>query len=216
MRVIDLSHVISSKMTHFPGTQITELKRENTFEKDGFRVSRIIMSSHAGTHLDSPSHMFGHGYYLNDFPADKFVGKGLCLNFRNLQDSTIDVQDLLPFAPQIRKVDFLLLNSGQSKLWGHDSYFDEYPVLSDKAARWLAGFTLKGVGIDMISFDPVDSRDCLVHKILLGQNLVLIENLNQLEVLEEKEFIFICLPLKLEQADGSPVRAAALLEIDND
>jgi len=215
MKVIDLSHKINSIMPHFPGTHITELIRENTFEKDGFRVSRIIISSHAGTHLDSPSHMVRDGSYLNDFPADKFVGKGLCLDFNNLQDSIINLQNVLPFEKQIREVDFLLLNSGQSKLWGNDSYLNQYPVLSEQAAQWLGRFTLKGIGIDMISFDQVDSRDCRVHKILLAQNLVLIENLTQLEALVGKDFVFICLPLNLEKGDGSPVRAAALLELDH-
>jgi kynurenine formamidase len=49
---------------------------------------------------------------------------------------------------------------------------------------------------------------------LFGAGLILIENLTGLEQLIGKPFLFSCLPLKLDQGDGSPVRAVAILDAD--
>jgi kynurenine formamidase len=50
------------------------------------------------------------------------------------------------------------------------------------------------------------------HHILLGSEIILIENLTNLDVLPDGIFMFQCLPLKIEHADGSPVRAIAIVE----
>jgi kynurenine formamidase len=42
--------------------------------------------------------------------------------------------------------------------------------------------------------------------------MIIIENLCNLRQLIHKEFIFSALPLKIEGADGSPVRACAIIE----
>ncbi len=68
-------------------------------------------------------------------------------------------------------------------------------------------FENMGRGVDAISVDPMDTRDYAVHKALLGDNLVLVENLTNLAALTSPTFQLSCLPLKIEQSDGSPVRA---------
>ena len=42
--------------------------------------------------------------------------------------------------------------------------------------------------------------------------MIIIENLTGLEQLMNKEFWFSCFPLKIEEGDGSPVRACAITE----
>ena len=109
----------------------------------------------------------------------------------------------------------MLLHSGWERYWGEAEYFGAYPVLSPDAARWLSGFKLKGVGVDMVSLDEVDSTALVVHRALLAKNMILVENLANLGALVGKEFIFSCLPLKIAAADGSPVRAVAILDRRN-
>jgi arylformamidase len=107
--------------------------------------------------------------------------------------------------------EFVLLHTGWSRHWGQEAYFAGFPVLSAEAARWLCGRGLKGIGLDAISIDPVDSTTYPNHHICFRAGLILIENLTGLEALAGRSFLFSCLPLKLEQADGSPVRAVALI-----
>ena len=70
----------------------------------------------------------------------------------------------------------------------------------------------KGIGVDAISIDPIDSFELPMHRIVLGAGLVIIENLTNLEQLVGHVFRFAALPLKYENADGAPVRAVAFME----
>lgn len=85
-------------------------------------------------------------------------------------------------------------------------------MLSLSVARWLAAFSLKGVGTDTISVDEMASSALVVHRTFFAASLLIVENLAGLEALIGKEFIFSCLPLKIADADGSPVRAVAILK----
>jgi len=105
-----------------------------------------------------------------------------------------------------------LIHTGWSLYWGTEKYFSNYPVLSLKAADWLSRFELKGFGLDTISADEADSQDFSVHKALLRNDTIIIENLTNLEKLPCSQFVFSCFPLNFEDADGSPVRAVAIIE----
>jgi len=92
-------------------------------------------------------------------------------------------------------------------------YFSGYPVLSENAVRWLQRFSLKGVGSDTISADKAETTAFPIHKNLLSRNCIIVENLTNLDALPEDGFVFSCLPLKTVNADGSPVRAVAMIDI---
>jgi kynurenine formamidase len=119
---------------------------------------------------------------------------------------------LEPYLEAIRQAEFFLLQTGWSRHWGSSSYYAGYPVLSSEAADWLSGFELKGFGMDTMSVDSMDSEDLPVHRAFLQKETILIENLTNLEAAPGSRFLFSCFPLKLEEADGSPVRAVAYLE----
>ncbi len=102
--------------------------------------------------------------------------------------------------------------TGWSNRWGDESYFDEFPAMNLEAAKWIANQHLKGVGTDAISIDLISAKVFEVHHVLLGANMVIVENLNQLERLLDKVFQLSVLPLKIKEADGSPIRAIAIVE----
>ena len=68
---------------------------------------------------------------------------------------------------------------------------------------------LKGIGFDAISADSADTLTYPIHKILLGSDMVIVENLTNLDQLPEGLFEFTCFPLRFQRADGSPIRAVA-------
>jgi len=70
MRVIDLTHVIESSMPVYPGTEPPTFEPANTYEKDGFKETRISMFTHTGTHMDPPAHLFRNRATLDAFPPD--------------------------------------------------------------------------------------------------------------------------------------------------
>ncbi len=63
-----------------------------------------------------------------------------------------------------------------------------------------------------ISVDPSDTKDFPIHKALFADDVIIIENLVSLESIGTHSFEFSCFPLRIQEADGSPVRAVAYLE----
>jgi kynurenine formamidase len=206
MNSFDLSHTISPDMTIFPGAHPPGIHQESSVKKDGIAVKNITLGSHHGTHIDAPAHLFETLPNLDDFNIDRFFGEALCLA---VTEPLVDSSFFEPLLDTLHKIDFLLFATGWSRFWGKESYFTGFPVLSERAARLLCTYNLKGVGFDTISADPVDSVELPIHRILL-KKMIIVENLNNLEVLPQTPFFFSCLPLKIAEADGSPVRAIAI------
>lgn len=213
MRIIDLTHFIHSDMPVFPGTEKPIIKKTNTLEKDGFKESKITMYSHTGTHIDAPAHMLKDGFFLDDFNAEKFIGKATTLDFSNFNKKFIKIDDLKEYKGKIINVDYLIIKTGWSKYWGKKKYFQGFPSLSKKVAKWLTNYNLKGIGIDAISIDNIYSQTFDVHKILMKKNYIIIENLTNLDSIKENYFTLNILPLKTKNSDGSPVRAVGIENI---
>lgn len=212
MRVIDLSHDICEAMPFFPGTEAPRIVDSFTIDHHGFAEKSIQFVSHTGTHIDAPCHILPGAATLDRFEIGHFIGPGLVLDVSRIAGRKIEVADLEKEESRISVVDFVLFHSGWARHWGDAAYFGSYPVLSATAASWITGFKLKGAGVDAISMDEADSASLTVHRTLLAKNMVIVENLVGLEALIGKEFVFSCLPLKIKQGDGSPVRAVAILK----
>lgn len=212
MKLIDLTHPISPEMPVYPGTEPPVFVTECVIDEEGFLEKKITLYSHTGTHIDAPAHLIENAKTLDMLPIGHFYGKAFLLNLAHSENRTIGIGELRPYQNTIRLVDFLLIHTGWSRYWGTERYFSDYPVLSSEAADWLAGFGLRGFGADTISADEADSRDFPIHKALLKNDMIVIENLANLEKLPTNRFMFSCLPLGFEDADGSPVRAVAQIE----
>ncbi|MCD6178369.1 MAG: cyclase family protein [Bacteroidales bacterium] len=211
MQIIDLSHEISEQMTVFGEMEKPEITRKYTVKKDGFKLHELKINSHTGTHVDAPAHMIADRKNLDDFALNQFYGKGFILKVDQFAKSEIPLDFLKKHENQIRDTEFLILNSGWYKKWKTADYQINYPVLSQESAQWLTQFQLKGIGLDYISIDPTDSQDVPLHKIILGADFIIIENLTNLDTLQKSDFQFQCFPLKVNQADGSTSRAVAFV-----
>jgi kynurenine formamidase len=200
-------------MPVYPGTEQPVIDNPCTIDNCGFAEKKITFFSHTGTHMDAPCHIIKGAPCLEDLRIGHFTGSGIVLDISGCENDArnINLDDLIAFKDNIAGMDFVLLFSSWGKFWGSQKYFENYPVLTPEAANWLSGFNLKGIGVDMISLDPVGAKEMIIHKIFLSKNTVIIENLTGLEELSGKCFIFNCMPLKIENADGSPVRAFAVL-----
>ncbi len=211
MNVIDLSHVIAESMPVYPGSEPPRIADACTIARHGFAEKLLSLYSHTGTHLDAPGHILEGAAGLGEFAAGHFMGPGHVLDVSAIRGGTIEISDIEKHEAALLSADYVLLHSGWARYWGDSQYYGSYPVLSDAAARWLARFHLKGVGVDMISVDSLKSDAMSIHRIFLEKNMVIIENLTGLEALVGRTFIFSCLPLKWAAGDGSPVRAVAIL-----
>ncbi|MGN1230738.1 MAG: cyclase family protein [Anaerotignum sp.] len=214
MKVIDLTQTICKDMPVFPGTAPARLEVANTFETDGFRETMFRITSHTGTHMDAPYHLFPEGTKLDEMPAEQFVGKALVIDCRDLQaGDEIGMARIEAVGEMADRADFLLFNTGWDKNWGKAEYFGNYPVISMEICRYALDSGKKGLGFDTIGIDPVADMLLPRHKKLLGNgDIVIMENLTNLDNIGGGLFTLAALPLKYKEADGAPIRAVAIME----
>lgn len=206
--IIDLSHTIRVGMPVYPGTPTPLINSVCTHDIDGFAELELNFTSHTGTHVDAPSHIFKGAKSLTEFPPGKFAGKALKINCD--KDNSSLVKEIENKIDIFGKPDFLILNTGWSSYWGSNEYFEVFPLPNGKTFEFISSLNLKGIGIDAISIDRVGSVELINHRHILGKDYIIIENLTNLKLLPEGMFDFFCFPLKIENADGSPVRAIAI------
>lgn len=214
MKVIDLTHTIWPDMPVYPGTEPPKFTPANSYEKDGFKETLVQMYTHTGTHMDPPAHLFAGRTTLDAFPASQFIGKALVIDCRALREGeAITMAQLAPYGERVQQADFLLFNLGWDKRWGTESYFGDYPCLDDAVMELILAGDYKGIGFDVIGLDPIADENLTRHKRLFAEkDIVNIENLKSLDLCGGELFSFSCFPLKLENCDGSPVRAVAWFE----
>ena len=109
-KVIDLTQLINSSMTVYPGTVPTAIEKYNTIEKDGFAELKLTFCTHIGTHIDAPCHILENMKSLDQFPVDKFIGKAILIPC--MHEKEISLEYLKPFKEKISKSEFILIFTG--------------------------------------------------------------------------------------------------------
>ena len=214
MPVLDLSRPIRPGMPAYPGAPDVRFDPVADYDPDGYREREFACVSHTGTHLDAPAHMVPGAKTLDQFPVDHFLGEACVLDVTDLDPGAVVGRDRLDgIEAALKSSAFLLVRTGFAAKWGSPAYFDGIPVFAPEAAGALAGLSetnggrLRGVGLDVISVDPVGADEFPIHHVLLGAGLVIIENLADLAPLPADGIEFCCAPLPLTDADGAPCRA---------
>ena len=119
----------------------------------------------------------------------------------------------------IQAGDVILVRTGNGALWHDPAAYLQAGGVSADASSWLASRGVKAVGADNMAWDEPGIVDPELHVSLPGHLILLvrsgiyiIENLFLEEVAASQcyEFTFLCLPLKLRGATGSPVRPVAI------
>ena len=214
MRVIDLTHTIESGMPVYPRTEPPILEPANTYDRDGFRETKISMYSHTGTQVDPPAHLFRDRTTLDAFPPEQFIGKALVIDCTSLKEGeSITMDHLSRYGTKAETADFLLFYLGWDARWGSEAYFGDYPCIDDSVLEYIMEGSYKGIGFDVIGLDPIADGNLTRHKKLFQtRDIINIENLCNLGLCGNELFWFSCFPLKIRDCDGSPIRAVAWFE----
>jgi len=208
MRVIDLTHVIRTGMGVYPGDEPVTVRRDRFVNRDGFACTTLHLGTHSGTHVDLPAHLDADAPGLDWMGPDNFVGWGAVADCTAVAGRPIDQADLA-WLSGVEGLDFVLIRTGWEARWGTEEYFSGHPALSELACRYLGGLGLKGIGLDAPSPDgPAGGLPC--HRTLFAHDLVIVENLCNLGELPERDFLFSCLPLRIADGEGCPVRAVGV------
>jgi arylformamidase len=178
--VIDITREIYSGMEVFEGDPEVSVKVEKTVESDGYSLREIRMSTHAGTHMDAPSHFHSDGSTMSDLDISRLLGHAYV---------TGSFRDAFPDGTRI-----LLSRKGD---------------LDQKRAVELLRIGIDVFGTDENSLEPEGDSEYGVHRILLGAGAIMIENLD-LSNAPDGTYGFVALPLRIRDGDGAPLRAVLL------
>jgi arylformamidase len=204
VKIIDISQPVDTGIAVWPGDQAFELIWTMAQQRgDSVNVAALTMSVHTGTHTDGGFHVAASGTRAAELPLDAFIGPARVVDARG--------HDLL----DEQVVDDVDLGATQRILFRTRDRIDpaEFPAtfLSPTAAlaRRLVAAGVRLVGSDAPSMDRVDSKTLDSHHILAAAGVAILENL-VLSHVAPGVYTLIALPLKLVEADSSPVRAVLI------
>ena len=207
MNIIDLS------LTMRTGMRGIAWDTHTTLAEEGWNSRTLHLYSHATTHMDAPRPFFERGLTIDYQDLNKCIGPAFVVDLGEVAPrQLIKVADLGQLAKKIGPGDRLLFKSGCSKRVDEPAYRDELPRISLKLAEFLAAKLVALVGVEPPSVAAINDLEEItaVHRTLLGAGIVIVEGLCNLDQLTQEQVTFIALPLKVEDGDGTPVRAIAI------
>jgi len=222
MPLIDLSPPLVDGQLAFPGDPCPTIEEIASHDKSGYRLTRLCMTAHQGSHVDAPSHFVEDGESIDKLPLERFLGPARRIDLREkdldaqseslIADMKIDISRLRPYEEAFQPGARILLHTGWASMnYGQTDYYAAGPELTLDAARWIADRKIGLLGLDFASPSFEESDD--VHRILLGSDppIILLENLCHLENTPDR-FTLIAFPLSLPGCEASPVRAVAIVD----
>ncbi|MEE3626559.1 arylformamidase [Nitrospirillum sp. BR 11752] len=201
-RLWDISQPLRPGLPVWPGD--TAFGEERTWSiQPGcpVNVSRLVMSTHSGTHADAPLHYDATGLTAGALDLTPYLGPAQVITVPpGAPFATVDhvAPQWLPGMPR------LLLHSYDR--FPHEAWRSDYTAIDPALIDWLARQGGVLLGTDAPSLDPQDSKDLPAHTMLNRHRLAVLEGL-VLDAVPDGIYELIALPLPLSNADASPVRA---------
>ena len=214
MEMVDLSRVIFDGMPKIPILPDVHVQRFLSLEKGHpLNVTELSMPCHAGTHVDAPIHIVANGKSIDQLPLDAFVGIGAIISVKKNGGDQVTAQDLENSGVTVGKGDILMLHTGWDEKFDSPDY-NLHPYLSVDAAEWMVKKRIKMFGIDCITVDlPTPLRpkgfDFPVHRTLLGNDVLIAENVTNLGAIVGKKTRIMALPLRIKGSDAGHARIIA-------
>lgn len=201
MKIYDISRPLNDSAPVWPGDEPYRFSRKLSIA-DGASVNlgSISLSVHAGSHADAPLHFLDGGAGIDAMGLSVYIGPAAVIDVSGHATITVEIIESVDFGDSAR----LLLRTGG---WPEANEFpSEFPVIAHDvpAYLWSRGIVL--LGLDVPSVDLFDSKDLPNHHALYRHGIHILEAL-QLQEVPPGPYELIALPLRLEGADGSPVRA---------
>lgn len=198
----DISPPIHSASPVFPGdTPYSQQWCATISPGCPVNVSAITLSPHVGAHADAPLHYAPDGAAIGAVDLESFLGpcrvihaiaQGPLLRWQHLEHAI--TADLPPR---------VLVRTYAQAPTGWD---DGLAAYAPETVERLADLGVRLIGIDTASIDPASSKTLDSHQVIRRRGLRVLENL-VLDAVPAGDYELIALPLKLTQADASPVRA---------
>ncbi len=211
-----MSRFIDLTLTMREGMRGVSYDCAKELERDGWNARNLNLYSHAGTHMDAPSHFGVAGPSIDEYTIEELSGPAWIVDIPQCTPKfLIQVSALGKLADSLPPDQILLFRTGWSSHVDDTSlYRDALPRISLELAQWCVEKKVKMVGVEPPSVADVHNRTELqaVHRTLLEANIRIVEGLAHLDQIQKECVTFFSLPLKIHQGDGAPCRAFAIEE----
>ncbi|WP_099157639.1 arylformamidase [Virgibacillus ndiopensis] len=199
---IDITQPLTSNIAHWPGD--TPFSYELTYSKENtgsVNIGQITSSVHIGTHVDAPFHFDNNGATIDQLDVNLYIGKATVIDVSNVEKITPELLQSFNWDSDVTRV---LLRTALPN--NPKRFPKEMPALDPAIATFLHEKGVKLLGVDMPSVDAPDSKDLATHHALYTHGIYILENI-MLDQISPGHYELIALPLAIQGADGSPVRA---------
>lgn len=201
-KLLDVSVPLKQGMPTFPNNPPFELAPVKRIADGGSsNVSRLVLSTHTGTHVDAPKHFFDDGAGIDGLALNLLIGRTRVVDIN--KRGPISAEDLA--AAGLREDLRVLFKTPNSALWNSGLFHEDYAHLTEAGARYLVDQGVKVVGIDYLSIEQFKKPGAPAHRILLSNSVIVIEGLNLADA-EPGMYEMYCLPLLVAGGDGAPAR----------
>jgi len=201
-KIWDLSQRIHESTPLWPGEPPISVTRHAAIGPDcPVNIGALSMPLHTGTHADAPLH------YADDAPSSAqcdlsiYVGRCVVIDATGAGER-VEVGD----------IDWNVI-AGHSRLvirtyerFPFDKWDSNFKAIAPDVIAKLGALGVRLIGVDAPSLDPQTSKTMEAHHQVLAADMRILEGL-VLDDVPVGEFELIALPLKIEGADASPVRA---------
>lgn len=171
---------------------------------DSVNVGVLTACLHTATHADAPSHVRADGDTIDRVALDAYLGPARLVRLDGA--AAIDVPALVAAGldadgPWPKR---LLVATGH----GYDGVHwpVAVPPVTPDAAAALVARSVRLLGVDVPSVDPLDSKALAAHHTLFDGGVAVLENLRLADVVPG-DYWLVALPLAIVGGDASPVRA---------
>jgi arylformamidase len=196
----DISPPVDENSAVFPGDTAYTQRTHFAIGPDcPVNVNAITLSPHTGAHADAPLHYAAGGAAAGALDLAPYLGP--CRVIHCLGGGALVEPGQLAHALENLPARVLVrTRQVATQRW------DAFSAYAPETLALLASLGVRLVGIDTPSVDPGSSAALPAHHQLLRHDMRVLENL-VLDDVPEGDYELIALPLKLMQADASPVRA---------
>lgn len=213
MKVFDLTGTLSEGMWDYGEPFVPySMNRISSFEEDEYIASKIVMTTHTGTHVDCARHFGEQRKSITEIDVTSFIGKGRLINIADIcEKGKAITPEMLKEggAENLQPEEMCIVRTDWSKNWNQEGYDSDYPFMSVDAVEYVRDKGIKFFGCDI----PIigDPHSIAADLVLCEAEIPSAYALTNLDKLPET-FMFSALPLKIEAGDGSPVRAIAWID----
>jgi arylformamidase len=186
----------------------------------------MTVACHAYTHVDAPKHFLPGAKHIAEMPIDQWIGAAAVVDLTHLgENGEVTAADLARKAGHVRAGDIALLRTDWPRRVSVDDerFWRVAPWTGISACRWLIERGVKAVGYDYPPdysvrtsiFEPntpIAREECTTHHAFFPAGVTVVEYLTNLDQIRAERCRFLALPLRIDEADGSPVRAIAMVE----